>query len=117
MAALVVGGALLPLLYFLQTVQKVSPISAIVQLMPLMVAAIGVDWEGRRQVLRVELANRALSPDRVQLATYPQSPFRPAPCCHVTGPQRTGPGQQPTVLEQLRRICKSHYSKCVNLEV
>ena len=45
MAALVVGGALpdalLPLLYFLQTVQKVSPISAIVQLMPLMVAAIG----------------------------------------------------------------------------
>jgi MFS family permease len=38
-AALVIGGALLPLLYFLQTVQKVSPISAIVRLMPLMVAA------------------------------------------------------------------------------
>jgi hypothetical protein len=62
MAALVVGGALLPLLYFLQTVQKVSPISAIVQLMPLMLAAIGVDWEDRLQVLRVELANRALAP-------------------------------------------------------
>jgi MFS family permease len=39
LAALVVGGALLPLLYFQQTVQKVSPISAIVRLMPLMVAA------------------------------------------------------------------------------
>jgi hypothetical protein len=26
-------------------------------------------------------------------------------------------GQQPTVLEQLRRICKSHYLKCVTLEV
>jgi MFS family permease len=39
LAALVIGGALLPLLYFLQTVQKVSPISAIVRLMPLMVAA------------------------------------------------------------------------------
>jgi DHA2 family multidrug resistance protein-like MFS transporter len=39
LAALVVGGALLPLLYFLQTVQKVSPISAIVRLMPLMIAA------------------------------------------------------------------------------
>jgi EmrB/QacA subfamily drug resistance transporter len=39
LAALVIGGALLPLLYFMQTVQKVSPISAILQLMPLMVAA------------------------------------------------------------------------------
>ena len=39
LAALVVGGSLLPLLYFLQTVQKVSPISAILRLMPLMVAA------------------------------------------------------------------------------
>jgi EmrB/QacA subfamily drug resistance transporter len=39
LAALVVGGAVLPLLYFLQTVQKVSPISAILRLMPLMVAA------------------------------------------------------------------------------
>jgi MFS family permease len=39
LAALVIGGALLPLLYFLQTVQKVSPISAILRLMPLMVAA------------------------------------------------------------------------------
>ena len=39
LAALVIGGALLPLLYFLQTVQQVSPISAIVRLMPLMVAA------------------------------------------------------------------------------
>ena len=38
-AALVIGGALLPLLYFLQTVQKVGQISAIVRLMPLMVAA------------------------------------------------------------------------------
>jgi len=39
LAALVIGGALLPLLYFLQTVQKVSPISATLRLMPLMVAA------------------------------------------------------------------------------
>ncbi|MGA8658351.1 MAG: MFS transporter, partial [Chthoniobacterales bacterium] len=39
LAALVIGGALLPLLYFLQTVQKVSAISAILRLMPLMVAA------------------------------------------------------------------------------
>src|SRR5271166_3702118 len=37
--SVVVAGALLPLLYFLQTVQKVSPTSAIVRLMPLMVAA------------------------------------------------------------------------------
>jgi MFS family permease len=33
------GGALLPLLYFLQTVQKGSQISAILRLMPMMVAA------------------------------------------------------------------------------
>ena len=39
LAALVIGGALLPLLYFLQTVQKVSQISAILRLMPLMFAA------------------------------------------------------------------------------
>jgi MFS family permease len=39
LAALVIGGALLPLLYFLQTVQKLSPISAVLRLMPLMVAA------------------------------------------------------------------------------
>jgi EmrB/QacA subfamily drug resistance transporter len=39
LAALVMGGALLPLLYFLQTVQKVSQIAAILQLMPMMVAA------------------------------------------------------------------------------
>ena len=39
LAALVIGGALLPLLYFLQTVQNLSPISAIVRLMPLMFAA------------------------------------------------------------------------------
>src|SRR5271157_2705652 len=39
LAALVMGGALLPLLYFLQTVQKVSQISAILRLMPMMVAA------------------------------------------------------------------------------
>jgi len=39
LAALVIGGSLLPLLYFLQTVQKVSPISAILRLMPLMVSA------------------------------------------------------------------------------
>jgi MFS family permease len=39
LTALVIGGALLPLLYFLQTVQKVSPISAILRLMPLMIAA------------------------------------------------------------------------------
>jgi MFS family permease len=39
LAALVIGGALLPLLYFLQTVQKVSPTSSILRLMPLMVAA------------------------------------------------------------------------------
>jgi hypothetical protein len=39
LAALVMGGALLPLLYFLQTVQKVSQISAILQLMPMMAAA------------------------------------------------------------------------------
>jgi MFS family permease len=39
LAALVIGGALLPLLYFLQTVQKVSQISAILRLMPMMVAA------------------------------------------------------------------------------
>ena len=38
-AALVVGGALLPLLYFLQTVWKMSAMSAILRLMPLMVAA------------------------------------------------------------------------------
>jgi MFS family permease len=39
LAALVIGGALLPLLYFFQTVQKMGPISAILRLMPLMVAA------------------------------------------------------------------------------
>jgi len=39
LAALVMGGALLPLLYFLQTVQKVSQISAILRLMPMMAAA------------------------------------------------------------------------------
>src|SRR6202035_1143630 len=39
LAALVIGGTLLPLLYFLQTVQKAGQISAIVRLMPLMVAA------------------------------------------------------------------------------
>jgi DHA2 family integral membrane protein (MFS transporter) len=39
LAALVIGGALLPLLYFLQTVQELSPISATLRLMPLMVAA------------------------------------------------------------------------------
>ena len=39
LAALVMGGALLPLLYFLKTVQNVSQISAILQLMPMMVAA------------------------------------------------------------------------------
>jgi MFS family permease len=39
LAALVMGGALLPLLYFMQTVQKVSQISAILRLMPMMVAA------------------------------------------------------------------------------
>jgi MFS family permease len=39
LAALVIGGALLPLLYFLQTVQKVNQISAILRLMPLMFAA------------------------------------------------------------------------------
>ena len=39
LAALVIGGALLPLLYFLQTVQKMSPISATLRLIPLMVAA------------------------------------------------------------------------------
>src|SRR5271157_3069082 len=39
LTALVMGGALLPLLYFLQTVQKVSQISAILRLMPMMVAA------------------------------------------------------------------------------
>jgi DHA2 family multidrug resistance protein-like MFS transporter len=33
------GGALLPLLYFLQTVQKVSQITAILRLMPMMAAA------------------------------------------------------------------------------
>jgi len=41
LAAVVIGGAILPLLYFLKTVQKVSQISAILQLMPLMVAAAG----------------------------------------------------------------------------
>jgi len=39
LAALVIGGAVLPLLYFLRTVQNLGPISAIVRLMPLMVAA------------------------------------------------------------------------------
>ena len=39
LAALVIGGALLPLLYFLQTVQKIGQISVILRLMPLMVAA------------------------------------------------------------------------------
>jgi Na+/melibiose symporter-like transporter len=39
LAALVMGGALLPLLYFLQTVQKVGQISALLRLMPMMVAA------------------------------------------------------------------------------
>jgi MFS family permease len=39
LAALVIGGALLPLLYFLQTVQKVGQISAILRLMPMMAAA------------------------------------------------------------------------------
>jgi MFS family permease len=39
LAALVIGGALLPLLYFLQTVQKVSQITAILRLMPMMGAA------------------------------------------------------------------------------
>jgi len=39
LTALVIGGALLPLLYFFQTVQKLTPISATLRLMPLMVAA------------------------------------------------------------------------------
>jgi DHA2 family integral membrane protein (MFS transporter) len=39
LAALVMGGALLPLLYFLQTVQKVGQISTILRLMPMMAAA------------------------------------------------------------------------------
>jgi MFS family permease len=39
LAALVMGGALLPLLYFLQTVQGMSPIGAILRLAPLMGAA------------------------------------------------------------------------------
>jgi MFS family permease len=39
LAALVIGGALLPLLYFLQTVQGISAIGAILRLAPLMVAA------------------------------------------------------------------------------
>jgi len=39
LAALVIGGAVLPLLYFLKTVQKVSSILAIMQLMPLMFTA------------------------------------------------------------------------------
>ena len=39
LTALVMGGALLPLLYFLQTVQKMSQISAILRLMPMMAAA------------------------------------------------------------------------------
>jgi hypothetical protein len=34
-------------------------------------------------------------PDRVQFATYPQSPFRAGPLLRPNGPQRTGPGQQP----------------------
>jgi EmrB/QacA subfamily drug resistance transporter len=39
LAALVIGAALLPLLYFLQTVQKVGQTSAILRLMPMMAAA------------------------------------------------------------------------------
>jgi MFS family permease len=39
LAAMVIGGSLLPLLYFLQTVQNFSPAQAILRLMPLMVAA------------------------------------------------------------------------------
>ena len=39
LAALIIGGAVLPLLYFLKTVQKVSSISAVLQLIPLMFAA------------------------------------------------------------------------------
>ena len=39
LAALVMSGALLPLLYFLQIVQKVSQISALLRLMPMMIAA------------------------------------------------------------------------------
>src|SRR4029077_19455079 len=39
LAAVVIGGAILPLLYFLKTVQKVSQISAILRLMPMMAAA------------------------------------------------------------------------------
>jgi MFS family permease len=39
LAALVIGGVLLPLLYFLQTVQKVSQMTAILRLMPMMAAA------------------------------------------------------------------------------
>src|SRR6201981_2350397 len=39
LAALVIGGGVLPLLYFLKTVQKVSSIAAILQLIPLMFSA------------------------------------------------------------------------------
>src|ERR1700757_3126514 len=39
LAALVIGGAVLPLLYFMQTVQKVSSVLAIMQLIPLMFSA------------------------------------------------------------------------------
>jgi len=91
LAALVVGGRPCTTTLFRQPVQKVSPISAIVQLMPTDGCR---HWEGRRQVLRVCRTGQSGAGPRswFQLATYLQSPFRPAPCCHVTGPAAHRPG-------------------------
>jgi MFS family permease len=81
-AALVIGGALLPLLYFLQTVQKVSPISAILRLMPLMVSAAAfapVAGEltskiGPRKVIAAGLALMAAGSSLLILLT-PETPY------------------------------------------
>jgi Na+/melibiose symporter-like transporter len=82
LAALVIGGALLPLLYFLQTVQKVSPISPILRLMPLMVAAAAfapvagqlTAKIGPRKVIAAGLALMAAGSSLLILLT-PETPY------------------------------------------
>jgi DHA2 family integral membrane protein (MFS transporter) len=82
LAAVVIGGAILPLLYFLKTVQKVSQISAILQLMPLMVAAAGFSPVvggltakiGPRKVIAGGLALMAAGSSLLILLT-PETPY------------------------------------------
>ena len=84
LAALVMGGALLPQLYFLKTVQKVSQISAILQLMPMMVAAAAfapvagksTAKIGPRKVIAAGLLLMAAGSSLLILLT-PETPYGP----------------------------------------